>query len=141
MKANKLWLENILADIYVDKLATKYDYHEEPFKLVPIIGEYDDPNNQRQDLLTINLTSDGNTSIYGSSWSGKELLLSSMIYSLCINYTADDIKELIMNGASSIEIKRKALDEGYQPLIIDGINKVLLGNTTIEELDKKIVVY
>ena len=53
----------------------------------------------------------------------------------------EEIKELIMQGASSIEIKKKALEGSYQPLIIDGINKVLKGNTTIEELNKKLVVY
>ena len=53
----------------------------------------------------------------------------------------EDIKELIMQGASSIEIKKKALEQSYQPLIIDGLNKVLKGNTTIEELNKKLVLY
>ena len=53
----------------------------------------------------------------------------------------DDIKELIMKGASSIEIKRKALEGEYQPLIIDGLNKVLNGTTTLEELNRKLVLY
>ena len=53
----------------------------------------------------------------------------------------EEIKELIMNKASSIEIKRKALEGNYKPLVIDGINKVLKGNTTIEELNKKLVLY
>ena len=100
LKANKLWLERILDVILVDNLAIKYNYHEEPFKLNPIIGEFDDPNNQRQDLLTINLTIDGNTSIYGSSGSGKELLLSSMIYSLITNHTPDEVNIYIMDFGS-----------------------------------------
>ena len=53
----------------------------------------------------------------------------------------EEIKELIMKGASSIEVKKKALEGNYNPLIIDGINKVLRGNTTIEELNKKLVLY
>ena len=53
----------------------------------------------------------------------------------------DDIKELIMNGASSIEIKKKALQKDFTPLVIDGIQKVLDGFTTIEELNKKLVVF
>ena len=53
----------------------------------------------------------------------------------------DDLKELIMAGASSIEIKRKALEGSYKPLVIDGIKKVLQGLTTIDELNKKLVVY
>ena len=100
LKANKLWLERIMDVILVDKLAIKYDYHEEAFKLNPIIGEFDDPNNQRQDLLTINLTTDGNTSIYGSSGSGKELLLSSMIYSLITNHTPEEVNIYIIDYGS-----------------------------------------
>ena len=102
LKAKKLWLEKILPNIYVDKLAQKYNYHEEAFKLNPIIGEFDDPSNQRQDLLTVNLTNDGNTSIYGSSGSGKELLLSSMIYSLITNHTPDEVNIYILDFGSGI---------------------------------------
>lgn len=53
----------------------------------------------------------------------------------------DDIKELIMNGASSIEIRKKALEENYKPLIIDGIQKVIDGRTNLEELNKKLLIY
>ncbi len=53
----------------------------------------------------------------------------------------EDIKELIMNGASSIEIRRKALENGFKPLIIDGVNKVIQGFTTIEELNRKLALY
>jgi type II secretory ATPase GspE/PulE/Tfp pilus assembly ATPase PilB-like protein len=53
----------------------------------------------------------------------------------------DDIKELIMNGASSIEIRKRALQENYKPLIIDGIQKVIDGKTNLEELNKKLLIY
>jgi len=100
MKAKKLWLEKILPDIYVDNLAKKYNYQEERFILKPIIGEFDDPNNQRQELLYLNLTKDGNTSIYGSSGSGKEMLFSSVIYSLITNHAPDEVNIYIMDFGS-----------------------------------------
>jgi len=53
----------------------------------------------------------------------------------------DDLKELISNGASSIKIKQEALKGTYRPLVIDGINKILAGQTTLEELNKKLVLY
>lgn len=53
----------------------------------------------------------------------------------------DEIKELISNGASSIKIKQEALKGTYRPLVIDGINKILQGQTTLEELNKKLVLY
>ncbi len=53
----------------------------------------------------------------------------------------DEIKEEIMKGKSSIEIRKKALEGTYKPLIIDGINKVIQGYTTLEELNRKLVIY
>ena len=55
---------------------------------------------------------------------------------------SDEIKELLVNGASSIEIKKKALEEGnYKPLIVDGMRKVLSGVTNLEELNKKLAIF
>ena len=53
----------------------------------------------------------------------------------------DEIKELIVSGASSMAIRKKALEENYRPLIVDGINKVLRGETTLEELNKKLLFF
>jgi len=53
----------------------------------------------------------------------------------------DEIKDLISEGASSIKIKQEALKGTYRPLVIDGINKILEGHTTLEELNKKLVLY
>ena len=54
---------------------------------------------------------------------------------------SDDIKELIVKGASTIEIRNKALEENYRPLVIDGIHKVLNGDTTLEELNRQLILY
>ena len=53
----------------------------------------------------------------------------------------DDIRELIINDASSLEIRKKALEIGYKPLIVDGVNKILDGITTLEELNNKLIIY
>ena len=53
----------------------------------------------------------------------------------------EDLKELIMEGRSSIEIRKKAMEKTYRPLVVDGINKVLKGYTNLEELNKKLVIY
>ena len=53
----------------------------------------------------------------------------------------DEIKELIMNSASSIEIRKKALQGSYKPLVVDGLHKVLEGSTTLEELNNKLVIF
>lgn len=51
----------------------------------------------------------------------------------------DNIKEAIVNGKSSIEIRKEALSNGYRPLIIDGINKVIQGYTNLQELNNKLL--
>ena len=53
----------------------------------------------------------------------------------------DNIKELIVNGASSIEIKNQALKGSYKPFVVDGINKVINGITDLNEIDRKIIIY
>ena len=53
----------------------------------------------------------------------------------------DEIKELIVNGASSMEIRNKALEQEYRPIVVDGIRKVLNGDTTLEELNNKILIF
>ena len=53
----------------------------------------------------------------------------------------DDIKELVMNGASSIEIRKQALKGKYKPLVVDGIRKVVEGITNLEELNRKLLIF
>ena len=53
----------------------------------------------------------------------------------------EKIQAEIMNGKSSIEIRQQALKEGYKPLVVDGLNKVVQGLTTLEELNKKLLIY
>ena len=53
----------------------------------------------------------------------------------------DEIKQLIANGVSSIEIQNVAMKGSYRPLILDGLKKVLDGETTLDELNNKLIIY
>lgn len=53
----------------------------------------------------------------------------------------DPIKELIVKDASTLEIREEAYKEGYKPMIIEGLNKVISGMTTLEELNSKLLFY
>jgi len=54
----------------------------------------------------------------------------------------DDIRELISSGASSMKIREKALEgEIYKPLFVDALGKVLDGIVTLEEVNKKLVLF
>lgn len=53
----------------------------------------------------------------------------------------EEIKQLIVDNKSTLEIKREAAKYGYKPLITDGIQKVIDGITTLDELNNKLVIY
>ncbi len=46
----------------------------------------------------------------------------------------DDIRELILSGASAVELRRKAIEEGMVSLRQSGLQKIRDGVTTIEEV-------
>ncbi len=50
----------------------------------------------------------------------------------------DEIKELIISDGSITDIRKKAHEEGFRPLVVDAFNKVLEGHTTISEVKKKL---
>ena len=90
-KSRRLWLPNIPETILVDDLEKKYNYVKEDYHPRIIIGEYDAPEKQEQGQVVYDLIEDGNTVIYGNDGAERELLLSTMIYSLCKNNTAEEI--------------------------------------------------
>ena len=53
----------------------------------------------------------------------------------------DELRTLIVDNKSTIEIRKSALKSGYVPLIVDGINKVLNGTTNMNELNNKLALY
>ena len=53
----------------------------------------------------------------------------------------DELKQIIVDNGSSIDIRREALNHGYRPLVIDGMNKVLSGVTNLAEINKKLLIY
>lgn len=109
IKVKPLWLPKISAEIFVENVISMFDYKEEKFVLNPLVGIYDDPNNQHQGLVTMPISSDGNSLIYGSSGSGKELLLTTIIYSLITNHTPQEVNLYIIDfGAGTLRMFSKA---------------------------------
>jgi type IV pilus assembly protein PilB len=52
---------------------------------------------------------------------------------------SDNIRELILVGASALEIRRKAIEEGMITLRASGLEKLRAGSTTIEEVVRETV--
>lgn len=102
---NQLWLPKIPDVIYLNDLKNKYHYEATPYVIAPLIGEYDDPVNQLQDKLTVDLTHNGNLVIYGNSGSGKEKLLSTLIRSITTEHNPDEVNIYIADcGSEALKI-------------------------------------
>ena len=53
---------------------------------------------------------------------------------------SDEIRDMILSGASSIELKRKAIEEGMVSLRMAGLQKIRDGVTTLEEVLRETVL-
>lgn len=65
----------------------------------------------------------------GTGFRGREMLSEVLTIS-------ENISTLIANSASKDEILEQALKEGFQAMIINGVEKVMDGSTTVEEVLK-----
>ena len=100
VNVRQLWLDAIPAVILLEDLKKKYGYKKENYILNPVIGEYDIPSNQAQQLLTLPISQNGNTLIYGASGSGKEETLLTLVYSLMTTYVAQEVNIYIVDCGS-----------------------------------------
>lgn len=85
-----------LADLVDYSMAT--DTHDDIRTIVPL-GIYDDPDNQYQGEVTMDLL-DGNTVIVGSSQYGKTNLLQTMIRGISSDYSPNDVSIYILDFGS-----------------------------------------
>ncbi|MCQ2498910.1 MAG: type VII secretion protein EssC [Lachnospiraceae bacterium] len=53
------------------------------------IGMYDDPANQTQDTMTLNLSKNGNHAVIGTIVSGKSTFIQTLMFGLTMKYTPD----------------------------------------------------
>lgn len=108
-----LWLPPISPRIFVNQLEKKYGTTSNGTNLCPIVGEYDDPFNQKQGVLTIPFSAEGNCLIYGSTGNGKTTMLTTMAYSLIRNHSADELNLYIMDfGSETLKVFEKAPQVG-----------------------------
>ncbi len=141
----QLWLPRIPNTIYIEDLRKKYQVHAEKNDINPIIGEYDDPDNQKQNVLTLPISKEGNTIVFGSAGSGKELMLSSIVYSSIISHDSKEVNFYILDfGAETLTMFRNAPHVGDVILStekekIDNLFKMLL--KTIDDRKKVFVDY
>ena len=120
----KLWLDNVPKEIIQNDIVKKYNIKAPTVSIDPIIGEYDNPKEQSQGPISLDLSNRGNTAIFGTTGSGKTTLLSTMIYSIIINYTPKQVNMYIVDfGAEKLKIFSKAPQVG-EVLIADDKSKI-----------------
>lgn len=139
ISAKRLWLPQIPALIYLEDLIHKYQWAAEPFELEPVIGEYDDPFNQSQGLLTIPFSRQGNALIYGATGGGKATLLNTMLVCLLRSYSAEQLNVYIVDmGEETLRVFADAPQVGDVLLSDDdekifGLFKLLQNEITVRK--------
>lgn len=119
IKAKNLWLDNIAENIFINDIKKKYNVKKQENTVQAVIGEFDDPYNQRQGIVNMNL-SQGNTVVYGNAESGKETLLSTMIYDLITTYSSDEVQLYVLDfGTEALKIYNNANHIGDTVFIND----------------------
>ena len=101
--------ENIIPrSLWCEPLSSKLEYNElvksfEPQDSVSaLIGLVDDPIHQKQYPLCLDLNSFHHMGLCGTSGSGKSVFLKTMLYSLVMNYTPDDVNFYILDLSGGV---------------------------------------
>lgn len=129
----RLWLDNIPETIYTEALISKYNYVPITGKLEAIIGEYDDPSNQYQSILKLELGNNGNTIIYGTSSANREMFLNTLIYSICLMHSSKEVNFYIFDfGSESLRMFKNMPQVGDIVFSSDD-EKIIKLNKMIEE--------
>ena len=90
-------VDNVPTTLYLEDLRKKYPTDITKYIINPLIGEYDDPQNQKQGPVSINLTQNGNVLISGVYGSGKTTLVSTIIYSSIITHNTEELNIYIVD--------------------------------------------
>ena len=136
LEAKKLWLDKLPKEIFVNNLMNKYSFKPEKWNIVAIIGEYDDPGNQRQDILTLDFNDSGNTLIYGID--GKEIMITSIIYNLITTHSSEEVNFYIVDfGTEILGMFKNAPQVGDIVYINESEKLTNLFNTLNKELEKR----
>ena len=137
-KIKGLWLDRLNSVILLNNLFKKYNYAKESYNINPIIGEFDDPYNQVQGLLTLNIGTYGNAIIYGNAESGKDEFLSTFVYSSIMTYDTNELNlYLIDYGAETLQNFESAPQVGN--VILNGDDEKLenLAKMLFSEMNKR----
>ena len=120
IKLKPLWLESLPEIIFLKDIKKKYNVEKRQNEIIPVIGEYDDPYNQRQGVVELNFSKQGNMIIYGNAESGKETLITTMIFDLITTYAVKEVQMYLLDfGSETLKIFKDAPHVGDVVLSTD----------------------
>lgn len=137
----EIWLPQISENITLEEIQKKNLYQEQKYIINPLIGEYDDIENQKQEALSIPVYK-GNTVIYGSPDSGKDVMLQTIIYSMVSNHSSNELNLYIVDlGSESLKMYHNIPQVGEILTIDDQDNMMDLFVMLDEELDRRRLLF
>ena len=92
-----LWLPPLESYVTLEQLNDKFNINDIESWMCPLIGIYDNPDEQSQEPLYFNIAEQGNIAIVGSPGSGKTTMLQTTIFSICKNHDAEDVNLYILD--------------------------------------------
>lgn len=105
----KLWLPVLKTRIYLEELdgfvgqkwsECMWRKPKQRWSLNAVIGMYDDPKQQAQRPLNIDLSTDGHHAVCGSVVSGKSTFLQSLVYSFIMKYDPEMLQMYLIDFSS-----------------------------------------
>ena len=107
----KLWLPVLPEQLYLEELdgyqehafdGAKWGTTSQDYSLEALVGLLDDPENQSQTPLGVDVAADGNHAVIGTVVSGKSTFLLTYLYSLIHRYTPDAVNVYLIDYSSKM---------------------------------------
>ena len=107
----KLWMPVLPEEIYLEQLegysqnafdGTGWKESGKQWTLEAYVGLFDDPENQRQMPMTVDLAENGHHAILGTVVSGKSTFMLTLLYSLISRYTPEEINIYALDYSSKM---------------------------------------
>ena len=136
----QLWLDKIPEKIYLDTIKNEYNYQKKDFNINPVIGLYDNPREQKQGLVTLDLNNKGNVAIY--SIDERNTITNTIIYSLITTYSTDELNLYILDFDSQTLKMYKEAPQVGDVLFIDEEDKMnYMFRMINEEFEKRKILF
>lgn len=115
-----LWLPELEDRIELKDLMEKYmSQNQVNGHVEALVGEIDDPYEQRRLPLRLDFNEEGNILIYGATGSGKEMVIDAIVLSILSNYDSDKANIYIMDfDAETLGVYKEAPHVGG--IVYDG---------------------